>query len=321
MHAENIEIPLRVLSTWEKRHSECSRYVPDGGEDFDVTTVVKDRVKTLSINPIGLGSGFRSCLNDLPNDEDARAGGNSKAATSSAGLALTQRQRPKTTHFTYPRYDLPCTENESVARLTPLKNRKISAIGAPDTPRGNVGRKGSYVLESLYEPPLGSGDSAIEPSKPLIFLARNTNDPQTSSNSQQEFAEIDNSVNRSRFSVISAVYPAASALSNAVDKAVQAVSGKKERQGSVARLYETAKIRQLQLKRSETAQITFRWMFYLFLLLCFYFLLVGVPLWKGLVWYLYILFDKHLVLKAGTSLFLGIGFLWVSRFLEQSDTS
>ncbi|KAL8837440.1 MAG: hypothetical protein Q9170_002525 [Blastenia crenularia] len=75
-------------------------------------------------------------------------------------------------------------------------------------------------------------------------------------------------------------------------------------------MYEKAKARQQKIKRSRTAQILFQYTFYLLLAACVYLGLVGMPLWRGAVWYMYILFQKHLVLKAGLTITFGIGFLY-----------
>ncbi|KAL8953330.1 MAG: hypothetical protein Q9222_000792 [Ikaeria aurantiellina] len=75
-------------------------------------------------------------------------------------------------------------------------------------------------------------------------------------------------------------------------------------------MYEKAKVRQQKIKRSRTAQLMFKYTFYFFLVASVYLGLVGLPLWRGLVWYMYIVFQKHLVLKAGLTITFGIGFLY-----------
>ncbi|KAL9591898.1 MAG: hypothetical protein Q9179_007259 [Wetmoreana sp. 5 TL-2023] len=75
-------------------------------------------------------------------------------------------------------------------------------------------------------------------------------------------------------------------------------------------MYEKAKVRQEKITRSHIAQLLFRYTFYIFLIAVTYLVLVGLPLWRGAVWYLYILFQKHLVLKAGLTITFGIGFLY-----------
>ena len=96
----------------------------------------------------------------------------------------------------------------------------------------------------------------------------------------------------------------------AIEEAVEGLSSI-ARRSTLSEVYEKAKVRQVQLKRSTIAQIGFQYVFYLFLLACVYFILVGIPLWKGVVWYIYILFNNKLTVPAGTAVFLGIGFLCV----------
>ncbi|KAL8835568.1 MAG: hypothetical protein Q9176_006845 [Flavoplaca citrina] len=82
---------------------------------------------------------------------------------------------------------------------------------------------------------------------------------------------------------------------------------------NVREMYDKAKVKQQQIKRSKTAELIFRYAFYIVLISMVYLVFVGLPLWRGLVWYMYILFQKHLVLKAGLAITFGISFLQVSR--------
>ncbi|KAL8886239.1 MAG: hypothetical protein Q9192_006519 [Flavoplaca navasiana] len=79
---------------------------------------------------------------------------------------------------------------------------------------------------------------------------------------------------------------------------------------NVREMYDKAKVKQQQIKRSKTAQLIFRYTFYIVLISMVYLVFVGLPLWRGLVWYMYILFQKHLVLKAGLAITFGISFLY-----------
>ncbi|KAL8639135.1 MAG: hypothetical protein Q9228_003795 [Teloschistes exilis] len=97
----------------------------------------------------------------------------------------------------------------------------------------------------------------------------------------------------------------ASGLGNAIN----GVTDKLHLSGS-REMYNKAKVRQEQLKRSKTAQLIFRYTFYTCLIACVYFVFIGMPLWRGAVWYMYILFEKHLVLKAGLTITFGTGFLY-----------
>ncbi|KAL8689507.1 MAG: hypothetical protein Q9224_004626, partial [Gallowayella concinna] len=78
----------------------------------------------------------------------------------------------------------------------------------------------------------------------------------------------------------------------------------------IREMYTKAKARQKQMKRSRTAQGVFRYTFYLLVVACVYLVLIGLPLWRGAVWYMYILFQKYMVLKAGLTITFGLGFLY-----------
>ncbi|KAL8728680.1 MAG: hypothetical protein Q9166_005244 [cf. Caloplaca sp. 2 TL-2023] len=84
----------------------------------------------------------------------------------------------------------------------------------------------------------------------------------------------------------------------------------KMRKSNIREMYEKAKVKQQQIKRSNTGQLIFRYTFYTLVLASVYLILVGLPLWRGAVWYLYILFQKYMVLKAGLTITFGIGFLY-----------
>lgn len=91
-------------------------------------------------------------------------------------------------------------------------------------------------------------------------------------------------------------------------------AAKKLRSGNARDMYEKAKVRQEQIKRSQIVQSIFIYTFYACLVACIYLVLIGMPLWRGAVWYMYILFKKHMVLKAGLTITFGIALLSV-RFL------
>jgi len=81
------------------------------------------------------------------------------------------------------------------------------------------------------------------------------------------------------------------------------------RQGSIWHTYEQAKKRQQQLRRSKAFQIFFQYTFYIVLLAFLYFVLVGRPLWSGVIWCVYDVFEHHLAFVGGTSIFVGLAFL------------
>ncbi|KAL8956544.1 MAG: hypothetical protein Q9193_005961 [Seirophora villosa] len=94
-----------------------------------------------------------------------------------------------------------------------------------------------------------------------------------------------------------------------VGDAMTAVTNKLRR-SNFRDMYEKAKTKQARLRRSDRAQLIFKWTFYVILAATVYLLLIGMPLWPGGVWYMYILFKKHLVLKAGMAITFGLSFLY-----------
>ena len=103
------------------------------------------------------------------------------------------------------------------------------------------------------------------------------------------------------------------AVENAVDTVFGPVANA-VRRSTLADIYEKAKVRQVKLMRSTLAQYTFEYAFYVLIAATVYFVLVGLPLWKGVVWYIYIIFAQKLLLPVGTAVFLGVGFLYGFSF-------
>ncbi|TIA39636.1 hypothetical protein D6C78_03146 [Aureobasidium pullulans] len=69
---------------------------------------------------------------------------------------------------------------------------------------------------------------------------------------------------------------------------------KKVRRSSMWDVYENAKKRQLEIRRKRWVQIVFEYSFYFMLIALLYFLIIGVPLWKGTYWELYLAFKYKL---------------------------
>lgn len=71
------------------------------------------------------------------------------------------------------------------------------------------------------------------------------------------------------------------------------------RRSSIYDVYETAKKRGAELQRSKPAMLIFEYLFYLVLVAFVYFVLIGLPIWKGAVYWLYWVF-QHKFAIAGT---------------------
>ncbi|KAH7136787.1 nucleotide-diphospho-sugar transferase [Dactylonectria estremocensis] len=82
------------------------------------------------------------------------------------------------------------------------------------------------------------------------------------------------------------------------------------RKSSIYEVYDRAKIRGAHLRRKRWAQIVFEYAVYILLLCFIYFVLVGLPLWKGAVWYLYREVHNTFAVTVGFSIVFGIAALY-----------
>jgi hypothetical protein len=81
------------------------------------------------------------------------------------------------------------------------------------------------------------------------------------------------------------------------------------RRSSIWRTYETAKKRGIKLQRSKTFQLAFEYSIYAIIVFFVYFVLVGVPLWQGTVYWLWWVVAHKFVIAGGFGITLGIAFL------------
>lgn len=84
---------------------------------------------------------------------------------------------------------------------------------------------------------------------------------------------------------------------------------KPPRRGTLHELYEKAKYSQERMRRSAPAQTIFEYSIYLLIVVFVYFILVGLPLWKGTVYWTYWVIAHKLVLPGGFAITVGIAFL------------
>ena len=86
----------------------------------------------------------------------------------------------------------------------------------------------------------------------------------------------------------------------------------RSRHPTLYNLLDQAKDVEKRIRRSFVYQKIFEYCFYAVLLAALYFILVGMPLWKGLIWCLYIfLSSEKFVLEGGFMTFVGIAFVYV----------
>jgi hypothetical protein len=81
------------------------------------------------------------------------------------------------------------------------------------------------------------------------------------------------------------------------------------RRSSIWHTYETAKKRSIELQRSEAFQLTFEYTIYAIIIVFVYFVLIGVPLWNGTVYWLWWVIAHRFVIAGGFAITLGIAFL------------
>jgi hypothetical protein len=81
------------------------------------------------------------------------------------------------------------------------------------------------------------------------------------------------------------------------------------RRSSMWHIYEKAKERGVQLQRNKITQTAFEFGIYVILILVVYFVLIGVPLWKGAVYWLWWVVANKFVFAGGFSITLGIALL------------
>lgn len=104
----------------------------------------------------------------------------------------------------------------------------------------------------------------------------------------------------------------------AAQEAAEAISrtkiaiAEKLRKSSVEALYEKAKTKSQKLQRRPWVQKTFEYSCYLLILLFLYFVLVGLPLWKGAVLWLYWVVEHKFTIAGTWSITIGLAVLYVS---------
>jgi hypothetical protein len=81
------------------------------------------------------------------------------------------------------------------------------------------------------------------------------------------------------------------------------------RRSSIWQTYESAKKRSRELQREKWVQLTFEYAIYATIISFVYFVLVGVPLWKGAVYWLWWVVAHKFVIAGGFSITLGIALL------------
>jgi hypothetical protein len=98
-------------------------------------------------------------------------------------------------------------------------------------------------------------------------------------------------------------------IAGGIANAANAV-GEAVRRPTLVDAYERAKIRTVQLQRKPWVMKLFEYSVYL-LLVCFvYFVLIGVPLWNGAVWWLWWVVDHKFVIDGGWAITIGLAIFY-----------
>lgn len=120
-----------------------------------------------------------------------------------------------------------------------------------------------------------------------------------------EFLEVRPASSMSRSRNPSVIQQAVDTITSVVQNATHAV-----RRTSLYDVYETAKKRGVELQRKKWVQLLFECTIYL-LIICFvYFVLVGRPLWKGAVWWLYWVVANKFVVAGTWSITIGLSIFY-----------
>lgn len=82
------------------------------------------------------------------------------------------------------------------------------------------------------------------------------------------------------------------------------------RRMSIESVYDKAKLLQFKFERSKWFMRFFEFTVYVLLAAFVYLVLVGRPLWGGLVWYIYIVIDQKFVIVGGSAIFIGLAALY-----------
>ncbi|PYH43746.1 uncharacterized protein BP01DRAFT_300086 [Aspergillus saccharolyticus JOP 1030-1] len=79
---------------------------------------------------------------------------------------------------------------------------------------------------------------------------------------------------------------------------------------SIYDIYQRAKERRVALQRKYWVQLLFEYAVYLMLAAFIYLVLIGVPLWKGAVWWLYYVVRFEFVIQGGWAITIGVAFFY-----------
>ncbi|KAK4973276.1 hypothetical protein LTR66_011206 [Elasticomyces elasticus] len=199
--------------------------------------------------------------------------------------------------------------HESKSSFTLRENAEKA--GSSTTTLGPDSRPVSGTYDKLSDYSFGGGNAReekrrdseeIDPAEPAFVITANPSGP-TGRRMTVETINQPLSPQMSRRGTILQRVP--SVIQNAADTVTQAVKN-----SEIANMLEKAKIRSAHLQRKPWVQTTFEYGFYLILLAFVYFVLVGMPLWKGAVYWLYWVVSHKFVVNGTWSVTIGLAIIY-----------
>ena len=334
MSVDNIVIPSGILATWDGPQSAETQRQGEDDESFDIVEVAREHARLLSVSSNGQLTDRRSTLERvasiIPPSQNFHPAFQQEFSNAYVQRSGFQRQRHNSINLgglARSRATGRSTPANPGLRfgLAPMFQNRLDSTTATANPgiRFEVAPKFQHRLDSTTETNLEDSylfrrldnykpsyqDVASQSSAGPLFLARESsvNTVALRRKSSSRYLERHQS-EKSRLSSVNVARRASIVVGNVLEKVKDTVTAPLRR-SSLQEVYEKAKIRQIQLKRSIVAQISFQYFSYLLMLAGIYFIFVGFPLWKGLVLVLFNVFHMQLAIPAGTAAFLGIAFL------------
>lgn len=309
MNTEYITIPPRLLSIWGGVQPHATSTSTDATQIFDAqrATIGKSgRAQSVSIGALGRTreTGLETKANAFPILRARRRSTTDEVIVDPRDFTSTRRlQRSASISIgTLARSNVTSRRTSIVSNLGPPSAelpgvKRPPPIAGPDQPSQE-----SYVFQSLNNYRFPAAADKVTTPLPM-FVGKGCAPGEIRAERRSSSGQrSDMRRRRSWVPGLDVVRRASVAMEN-ISSIV--------RRSSLTDVFEKAKVRGVQLTRSTIAQNGFQCMFYLLLLASIYFVMVGIPLWKGIIWHIYILYSSKLAVSAGTAVFLGVGFLYV----------
>ena len=284
----------------------------DAVETFDAQQVAIGRARrALSVNLGGLGgsrgTGLETNANAFPIVGAPRSSRDETTVDPRNSGAIGSPPGPSAVSIgTLARSNATSRRTSTVSTLRPPSAEQPGLRKPPPVAVSDNASQNTHIFQSLdnYRFP-GTAESVTQPLP--VFTGRDYGPEETQAPKRSIFGSRSGRGRSASTWVpgLDVIRRASVALEDAVKNISSVV-----RRSTLSDIYEKAKVRQEQLQRSTIAQVGFQYTFYILILASIYFVLVGVPLWKGVVWGIYIIFNSRLAVPAGTGVFLGIGFLY-----------